>query len=138
MWLNQAPVITVTGKAFFDVGHSFKDQKSNRRSHLPGYAAWEIHPVMALRVDQAHARVLAIKFCKASDALSRTRELFRSTACRGGCLHTSCIACVATWLLLFRIRRPASQIAPECELAGWRQNAPPRCHWRFLVALQFL
>jgi hypothetical protein len=33
-----------------------------RRSHLPGYAAWEIHPVMALRVVQAHARVLAIKF----------------------------------------------------------------------------
>ncbi len=62
MWLNQAPVITVTGKAFFDVGHSFKDQKSNRRSHLPDYAAWEIHPVMALRVVQAHARVLAIKF----------------------------------------------------------------------------
>jgi hypothetical protein len=44
--LNQTPVITVTGKAFFDVGHSLKDQKSNRRSHLPSYAAWEIHPVM--------------------------------------------------------------------------------------------
>jgi hypothetical protein len=42
------PVITVTGKAFFDVGHSLKDQKSNRRSHLPGYAAWEIHPVMKI------------------------------------------------------------------------------------------
>jgi hypothetical protein len=25
--LNQTPVITVTGKAFFDVGHSLKDQK---------------------------------------------------------------------------------------------------------------
>jgi hypothetical protein len=45
--LNQTPVVTVTGKAFFDVGHSLKDQ-SNRRSHLPGYAAWEIHPVMKL------------------------------------------------------------------------------------------
>jgi hypothetical protein len=50
--LDQTPVITVTGKAYFDVGHSLKDQKSNRRSHLPGYAAWEIHPVMALRVVQ--------------------------------------------------------------------------------------
>jgi hypothetical protein len=28
-------------------GHAPKDQ-SNRRSHLPGYAAWEIHPVMKL------------------------------------------------------------------------------------------
>jgi hypothetical protein len=42
--------------------HSLKDQRANRRSHLPGYAAWEIHPVMALRVVQAHARVLAINF----------------------------------------------------------------------------
>jgi hypothetical protein len=47
--LNQTPVIAVTGKAFFDVGHSLKDQKLNRRSHLPGYAAWKIHPVMKLK-----------------------------------------------------------------------------------------
>jgi hypothetical protein len=33
------------------------DVKSNRRSHLPSYADWEIHPVMALHVVQAHARV---------------------------------------------------------------------------------
>ena len=46
--LDQTPVVTVTGKAYFDVGHSLKDQRSNRRSHLPGYAAWEIHPVMKL------------------------------------------------------------------------------------------
>lgn len=41
------PVITVVGKAFWDIGHAPKDQ-SNRRSHLPGYAVWEIHPVMNL------------------------------------------------------------------------------------------
>jgi hypothetical protein len=40
-----APIITVTGKAYWDVGHAPKDQ-SNRRNHLPGYAAREIHPVM--------------------------------------------------------------------------------------------
>jgi hypothetical protein len=45
--LIQAPIITVTGKAYWDVGHAPKDQ-SNRRGHLPGYAAWEIHPVMRL------------------------------------------------------------------------------------------
>jgi hypothetical protein len=33
--LNQTPVVTVIGKAYFDVGYSFKDQRSNRRSHLP-------------------------------------------------------------------------------------------------------
>jgi hypothetical protein len=48
--LDQIPVITVTGKAYFDVGHSLQDQKSNRRSHLPDYAAWEIHPVMKIEV----------------------------------------------------------------------------------------
>jgi hypothetical protein len=47
--LIEAPIITVTGKAYWDVGHAPKDQ-SNRRSHLPGYAAWEIHPVMKLEV----------------------------------------------------------------------------------------
>ena len=49
--LSDPPIITVTGRAFFDIGHALKDQ-SNRRSHLPGYAAWEIHPVMTLHVDQ--------------------------------------------------------------------------------------
>jgi hypothetical protein len=40
------PLITVTGKAYFDVGHAPKDQ-SNRK-YLPDYAAWEIHPAMKL------------------------------------------------------------------------------------------
>jgi hypothetical protein len=46
--VTSPPIVTVVGKAFFDVGHSLKDQKLNRRSHLPGYAAWEIHPVMKM------------------------------------------------------------------------------------------
>ena len=45
--LMETPIIMVVGKAYFDVGHAPKDQ-SNRRSHLPDYAAWEIHPVMRL------------------------------------------------------------------------------------------
>jgi hypothetical protein len=49
-YFQETPVITVTGKAFFDVSHSRKDQQLNRRSHLPGYAAWEIHPVMKLTI----------------------------------------------------------------------------------------
>lgn len=47
--VDQSPVITVIGKAYFDVGHSPKDQ-SNRRSHQPDCAAWEIHPVMKLEL----------------------------------------------------------------------------------------
>jgi hypothetical protein len=49
--VTNPPIVTVVGKAFFDIGHSLKDQKSNRRSHLPGYAAWEIHPVMKLTLN---------------------------------------------------------------------------------------
>jgi hypothetical protein len=44
-------VITVTGKAFYDVAHTPADH-SNRGSKPEGYAVWEIHPVMALSVDQ--------------------------------------------------------------------------------------
>ena len=47
--VDDPPIITVVGKAFFDVGHAPKDQ-SNRRKYQPGYAAWEIHPVMKLNV----------------------------------------------------------------------------------------
>ena len=35
--INERPVITVIGKAFWDVGHAPKDQ-SNRRKRLPQYA----------------------------------------------------------------------------------------------------
>jgi hypothetical protein len=41
----QPLVVTVIGKAFFDIGHAPVDQ-SNRRTDLQGYAAWEIRPVM--------------------------------------------------------------------------------------------
>jgi hypothetical protein len=39
--LIQAPIITVTGKAYWTLAMRPKDQ-SNRRSHLPSYAAWKI------------------------------------------------------------------------------------------------
>jgi hypothetical protein len=48
--LNQTPVINVTGKKFFDVGHPLKDQKLNRRSDHPHCALWEIHAVMKLEI----------------------------------------------------------------------------------------
>jgi hypothetical protein len=47
--LIEAPIITVTRKPYWDIGHAPKDQ-SNRRTYMPGYAAWEIHPVMTLDV----------------------------------------------------------------------------------------
>jgi hypothetical protein len=49
--VREPHVITVTGKAFYDIGHAPADH-SNRRSKPQGYAAWEIHPVMALQVVQ--------------------------------------------------------------------------------------
>jgi hypothetical protein len=47
--ITQPTIITVIGKAFFDIGHAPADH-SNRRRDLEGYAAWDIHPVMKLDV----------------------------------------------------------------------------------------
>jgi len=49
--MREQHVITVTGKALFDVDHASAD-RSNRRTNPKKYSVWEIHPVMALHVDQ--------------------------------------------------------------------------------------
>ena len=49
--MREPHIITVTGQAFFDVDHASADH-SNRRTKPKKYAVWEIHPVMALHVDQ--------------------------------------------------------------------------------------
>ena len=47
--ITQPPIITVVGKAFFDIGHAPADH-SNQRTDLRGKAGWKIHPVMKLDV----------------------------------------------------------------------------------------
>jgi hypothetical protein len=49
--MREPHVITVTGQVFFDVDHVSADH-SNRRTKPKEYSVWEIHPVMALHVDQ--------------------------------------------------------------------------------------
>jgi hypothetical protein len=49
--IRQPHVITVIGKAFYDVAHA-PANRSNRRARSKDYAVWEIHPVMTLHVDQ--------------------------------------------------------------------------------------
>jgi hypothetical protein len=49
--MREQHVITVIGKALFDVDHAPAD-RSNRRTNSKKYSVWEIHPVMALHVDQ--------------------------------------------------------------------------------------
>ena len=46
--LLQHPVVTVVGKAFYDIDHSGNDTRSNRRNYDPSLAVWEIHPIMRL------------------------------------------------------------------------------------------
>lgn len=48
--LTQHPVITVVGKAFYDIDHSGKDTSTNRRNYDGSIAVWEIHPVMKMAV----------------------------------------------------------------------------------------
>ncbi|MEY2485487.1 MAG: hypothetical protein QOH39_1135 [Verrucomicrobiota bacterium] len=57
--LIQPHVVTVVGKAFFDVDHAGKDTKDNRRNYDPTLAVWEIHPAMNLLVDHAPPAVAA-------------------------------------------------------------------------------
>src|ERR1700730_4197230 len=45
--MREQHIITVTGKAFFDVGHSSPDLP-NRRTKPKKYAVWEVHPVMTM------------------------------------------------------------------------------------------
>ena len=49
--IREHHVMTVIGKAFYDIAHAPANH-SNRRNNPKGYAVWEIHPVMALHVDQ--------------------------------------------------------------------------------------
>ena len=49
--IGEQHVITVTGKAFYDMAQAPADH-SNRRRRPQDYAVWEIHPVMALQVVQ--------------------------------------------------------------------------------------
>jgi hypothetical protein len=50
MRFDHVASVTVIGKVFWDVGHAPADQ-SNRRTDLQGYAAWNIHPVMKIAVN---------------------------------------------------------------------------------------
>jgi len=49
--IREPHVITVTGKAYYDIGHAPADH-SNRRRTPQDYAVWEIHPVMKMEVVQ--------------------------------------------------------------------------------------
>jgi hypothetical protein len=49
--IREPHVITVTGKAFYDIAHAPADH-SNRRRTPKDYAVWEIHPVMKMEVMQ--------------------------------------------------------------------------------------
>lgn len=51
LMLSAHPVITVTGKAFYDIDHAPADHAGNQRPGMPDIAVWEIHPVMDLHVE---------------------------------------------------------------------------------------
>jgi hypothetical protein len=51
--LREDHVITITGKAFYDVDHAPADRSNERpKPFAPGYAVWEIHPAMLLTVNR--------------------------------------------------------------------------------------
>jgi hypothetical protein len=51
--IQKKHVITVTGKAFYDIDHAPKNRSNQRpKPFAAGYAVWEIHPVTGLVVNQ--------------------------------------------------------------------------------------
>ena len=48
IYLIGRPVVTVIGKAFYDIDHSGKTPRKNRRNYDSSLSVWEIHPVMKL------------------------------------------------------------------------------------------
>ncbi|MEY2564966.1 MAG: hypothetical protein QOH88_3159 [Verrucomicrobiota bacterium] len=49
--LAKRPVITVTGKAFYDIDHADKARSNQRpKPFAAGYSVWEVHPVMSVSV----------------------------------------------------------------------------------------
>jgi hypothetical protein len=58
--LLQHPVVTVVGKAFYDIDHSGKNTRNNRRDYDPSLAVWEIHPVMKLAAGNSAAAATSI------------------------------------------------------------------------------
>jgi hypothetical protein len=51
----QPHVVTMIGRAFYDMQHAERGKRNNRRSSAESFAVWEIHPVMQLSID--HSRV---------------------------------------------------------------------------------
>ena len=49
--LNQNPIVTITGKVFYDIDHSGKDTHINRRNYDQSLAVWEIHPIMKIAIE---------------------------------------------------------------------------------------
>lgn len=57
--LLQNPIVTVTGKAFYDIDHSGKDTHTNRRNYDQSLAVWEIHPVMKIAIGASDSPSIA-------------------------------------------------------------------------------
>lgn len=58
--LLQHPIVTIIGKAFYDIDHSGKDTHTNRRNYDQSLAVWEIHPVMNLTLGAANPPPAAV------------------------------------------------------------------------------
>jgi hypothetical protein len=58
--LLQHPVVTVVGKAFYDIDHSGGNTRGNRRKYDPSLAVWEIHPIMKLAAGTAAQEAPAV------------------------------------------------------------------------------
>jgi hypothetical protein len=73
--LVQHPIVTVIGKAFYDIDHSGKDTRNNRRTYDPSLAVWEIHPVMRLAIGNVAPAPTSVAAAPAPPVSAPTPEI---------------------------------------------------------------
>lgn len=71
--LLRRPVVTLIGKAFYDTDHSGTELRNNRRPHDRDKAVWEIHPVMAMEVQETEAPAATVSPSRSPTPPTSTR-----------------------------------------------------------------
>jgi hypothetical protein len=72
--LREHPIVTVVGRAFYDIDHARGDTHSNRRNYNQALAVWEIHPVMRLVEGSAQSAEVAPASAESAPAIATPNE----------------------------------------------------------------
>jgi hypothetical protein len=74
MHVTRHPIVTVIGRAFYDVGHASRNPRTNRRDYDRRLAVWEIHPVMRLGLGHCQSPSPSISQTAVTFAVDHPRD----------------------------------------------------------------